>query len=43
MESTYVLQYDVAKDFEPIVLLADAPLLRKRCFQAAALSAAAGA
>ncbi|SRR6266446_969341 len=27
MESTYVLQYDVAKDFEPIVLLADAPLL----------------
>jgi hypothetical protein len=25
--ATYVLQYDVAKDFEPIVLLADAPLL----------------
>src|SRR5215469_14052457 len=25
--TTYVLQYDVAKDFEPIVLLADAPLL----------------
>ena len=25
--AAYVLQYDVAKDFEPIVLLADAPLL----------------
>src|SRR5215470_18505623 len=25
--ATYALQYDVAKDFEPIVLLADAPLL----------------
>ena len=25
--ATYALQYDVVKDFEPVVLLADAPLL----------------
>src|SRR5215470_11046963 len=25
--ATYALQYDIVKDFEPIVLLADAPLL----------------